>query len=335
MVKVNPRDVSRQAGSASAGLRGNTIDVVSAARRGAGMKVSTGGTAGGPAGIAEAVRAAEGLGYDEFTIGETRHDSIVGATLAAAHSERIGIGTFTIAFPRSPTVLAMEAWDLQQVSKGRFTLGLGSQVKGHNLHRFSTEWPGAPATRLKEYVTMLRAVWRSFQTGEKPDYVGRYYHYTLMTPNFNPGPIAHPMPKVGMGCVGDGMARAAGEVADLVLPHGFMTDRYMREVLLPNVAIGLKRSGRIWSDIEVTGGGFTVFGETESEIEQKLDGVRRSISFYGSTRSYHPVFKVHGMEELGMRLHDLSLEGKWQEMHALVTEDVVRTFAQTSTYDAL
>jgi probable F420-dependent oxidoreductase len=299
------------------------------------MKVSTGGVPGWPASTAEAVRAAEELGYDEFTIGETKHDSIVNATLAAANSEQIHIGTFTIAFPRSPTVLAMEAWDIQQLSKGRFTLGLGSQVKGHNINRFSVAWPGAPATRMKEYIRMLRAVWRSFETGEKPHYVGEYYHYTLMTPNFNPGPIDYPMPKIGLGCVGDGMSRAAGEVADVVMPHGFMTDKYMREVLLPNVAIGLKRSGRTWTDIEITGGGFTVFGETESEIERKLDQLRQPISFYGSTRSYHEIFEVHGLKDFGMRLHEMSLKGQWDEMRNSVTEDITRVFAQTSTYDKL
>ena len=299
------------------------------------MKVSTGGGAGWLTSTADAVRAAEDLGYDEFTCGETQHDSMLGATLAAANSSKIGIGTFTIAFPRSPTVLAMEAWDIQHLSKGRFTLGLGSQVKGHNINRFSTPWPGAPATRMKEYIRMLRAVWRSFQTGEKPHYVGTYYHFTLMTPNFNPGPIDYPMPKVGLGCVGDGMARAAGEVADVVMPHGFMTDKYMREVLLPNVAIGLERSGRTWNDIEVTGGGFTVFGETESEIERKLDRLRQPISFYGSTRSYHEIFDVHGLRDVGMQLHELSLKGRWDDMRNAVTEDILRVFAQTSTYDTL
>lgn len=299
------------------------------------MRIGASALAGWPAGAISAVQAAEEMGYDDLQNGEMQHDSMLGAALAAAHSTKIGIGTFTIAFPRSPMVLAMESWDIQQLSRGRFTIGLGSQVKGHNINRFSTEWPGAPAPRIKEYIRMMRAVWTSFQTGEKPDYVGKYYHYTLMTPNFNPGPIDYPMPKIGLGCVGDGMSRVAGEVADVVMPHGFMTDRYMREVLLPNVAIGLKRSGRTWKDIEVTGGGFTVFAETESEIEQKLDELRKPISFYGSTRSYHEIFEVHGLKDFGMQLHSLSLQGKWDEMRETVTEDIVRVFAQTSTYDKL
>ena len=131
------------------------------------------------------------------------------------------------------------------------------------------------------------------------------------------------------------MARAAGDVADGVYPHGFMTDKYMREVVLPNIAIGLRRSGRKWEDIELSGGGFTVFGENESEIEQGLEALRTPISFYGSTRSYHDVFEIHGWKDLGMELHSLSLAGKWDEMRQVIPEDVLRGFAQTSTYDNL
>ncbi len=300
------------------------------------MKVGTGFGGGWLTGVAAQVQHAEELGYDFASTPETQHDSMLSAALAAANSQKLEIQTsVTIAFPRSPTVLAMEAWDIQHLSKGRFTLGLGSQVKGHNQHRFSVEWPGAPATRMKEYIKMLLAVWHSFQTGEKPEYIGKYYHFTLMTPNFNPGPIEHPRPRVALACVGDAMARVAGEVADAVFPHGFMTDKYMREVVLPNIAIGLKRGGRTWKDIDISGGGFTVFGETESDIEQGLERLRQPISFYGSTRSYHEVFEVHGLKDLGMELHSLSLQGKWGEMQKVIPEDVLRVFAQTSTYDRL
>ena len=300
------------------------------------MKIGSGFGGGWLTNVAEQARRAEEAGYDFSSAPETQHDSILAATIAIANTEKMEVQTsVTIAFPRSPTVLAMEAWDLQHLSKGRFTLGLGSQVKGHNQNRFSVDWPGPPATRMKEYVQMLHAVWRSFQTGEKPDYVGRFYHFTLMTPNFNPGPIEFKRPKVGVALVGDAMARVAGEVADVVMPHGFMTDKYMRDVVLPNVAIGLKRSGRTWKDIEIAGGGFTVFGETESDIEQGLNRLRQPISFYGSTRSYHEVFEVHGLKDLGMQLHEMSLQGRWGEMREVIPEDVLRVFAQTSTYDKL
>ncbi|MFQ5381438.1 MAG: TIGR03617 family F420-dependent LLM class oxidoreductase [Dehalococcoidia bacterium] len=298
------------------------------------MKVGTGFGGGWLTDVAAAAKAGEDLGYDFTSTPEMGHDSMLSAALAAQATERIGIQTsVTIAFPRSPMVLAMEAWDIQYLSRGRFVLGLGSQVKGHNQNRFSVPWtPAAP--RMKEYIGMVKAVFAAFR-GAKPEFLGKQYHFTLLTPAFNPGPIDYPDPKVALACVGDAMARVAGEVADGVMPHGFMTDKYMRDVVLPNIAVGLKRGGRSWSDIEVSGGGFTVFGETESDIERGLERLRQPISFYGSTRSYHEVFDAHGLRDLGTRLHELSLQGKWDEMRQAVTEDVLRVFAQTSTYDKL
>ena len=299
------------------------------------MKVGSGFGGGWLTEVEEGARRAEELGFDFANVAETAHDSMLAATLAAKATERLEIATsVTIAFPRVPMILAMQAWDIQQMSKGRFALGLGSQVKGHNQRRFSVPWV-PPAPRMKDYIRALKAIWKTFQTGEKPDYVSEHYQFTLINPNFNPGPIEYPEPRVMLACVGAGMARAAGEVADGVYPHGFMTDRYMREVVLPNIGIGLRRSGRKWEDIELSGGGFTVFGETESEIEQGLEYLRQPISFYGSTRSYHDVFEIHGWKDLGMQLHSLSLAGKWDEMRQVIPEDVLRGFAQTSTYDNL
>jgi len=298
------------------------------------VKVGT-GIGGSLADVPAAVQRAEENGYDFVSCGELAHDSMLTMCVAATASQRIELQTsVTIAFPRAPMVLAMESWDLQALTGGRFILGLGSQVKGHNERRFSVPW-GPPAPRLKEYVKTLHAIWHTFQTGEKPDFHGQHYQFSLMTPNFNPGPIEAPRPRVFMAVVGPGMARAAGEVADGIVPHGFMTDRYLREVILPNVQIGLERSGRSWSDIELTGGGFTVFGEDEVEIEQKLDALRTPISFYGSTRSYHEVFALHGWRDLGEKLHALSVRGRWDEMRAAIPEEVLRGFAQTSTYDDL
>ena len=285
--------------------------------------------------VEAAIKYAEDAGYDFAGTPETSHDSMLAAAIAINATSRIEVQTgVTIAFPRSPMVLAMEAWDLQHLSKGRFSLGLGTQVKGHIQRRFGVPWT-APAPRIKEYIRTMRAIWDNFQNGGKPDFVGEHYQYTLTSPTFNPGPIDFPVPKVFLACVGDGMARAAGEVADGVLPHGFMTDKFMREVVLPNIAVGLKRSGRTWSDIELSGGGFTVFGETESDIERGLEQLRQPISFYGSTRSYHEVFAIHGWLDVGKELHSLSLQGKWDEMKQIIPEDVLRGFAQTSTYDNL
>ena len=130
------------------------------------------------------------------------------------------------------------------------------------------------------------------------------------------------------------MARVAGEVADGILPHGgIMTDKYMREVMLPNIKIGLERSGRTWDDIEIAQSGYLVLGENDSEIEQNLGRFRQPLSFYGSTRTYHHVLRLHDLEDLGIKLHALSLEGKWQEMRDVITDDDLRKLAQTCTYE--
>ena len=299
------------------------------------MKVIT-GVGGWPAQIPEQARAAEAAGFDCITCGELAHDSLLIMTMAATATERIGLQTsVTIAFPRSPMVLAMEAWDLQHLSGGRFILGLGSQVKGHNERRFGGTW-SPPAPRMREYIRMMRAVWDSWQDGAPAEFLGKQYTYTLMTPNFNPGPIPFGRPKVGLAIVGPGMARVTGEVADIAMPHGgIMSDKYMRQMLLPAVREGLERSGRTWADIEVAEAGYLIVGEDDAEIERKALGMRRTLSFYGSTRTYHKVLALHGLDELGMKLHALSLQGKWDEMRDTVTVDDILTLAQTSTYDGL
>ncbi len=299
------------------------------------MKVIT-GVGGWPASIGPQAQKAEADGFDCITCGELSHDSMLTMAVAATATERIGLQTsVTIAFPRSPMVLAMEAWDLQHLSGGRFTLGLGSQVKGHNERRFGGTWT-APAPRMNEYIRMMHEVWNSWQDGKRPEFLGKHYTYTLMTPNFNPGPISFERPKVGLAMVGPGMARMAGEVADVVMPHGgIMSDKYMREVLLPAIRTGLQRTGRTWADLEIAESGYLILGETDSEIEQKALAMRRALSFYGSTRTYHKVLALHGLEELGQKLHALSLRGKWDEMRDTVTVDDILALAQTSTYDKL
>ena len=299
------------------------------------MKVVT-GIGGWPRDIPDQARKAEARGYDIITCGELAHDSMITMTAAGLSTERTEIQTsVTIAFPRSPMVLAMEAWDLQHLTGGRFTLGLGSQVKGHNERRFGGTW-SAPAPRMREYLQMIRAVWDSWQHRTTPDFVGEHYRYTLMSPNFDPGPLDVPMPKIGLAMVGPGMARVAGELADVIMPHGgIMSDGYMREVLLPAIKRGLDSAGRTWADIEIAATGYLVLYDDEREIEEKLAAMRTPLSFYGSTRTYHKVLEVHGLEGLGKKLHSLSVQGRWDEMREAVPLEAVAELAQTCRYDDL
>jgi probable F420-dependent oxidoreductase len=299
------------------------------------MKVTTGYGETWLGSIKHQVQAAEAAGFDGITTGELKHNSVLALTLAAEHTEHIELATgVTIAFPRSPYVMAQTAWDLQEFSKGRINIGLGTQVKGHNLRRFGGTWT-PPAKRIESYIGMMRAVWRSWQDGEQPQYATDDYNYTLMTPAFNPGPIDYPHPKISLACVGPRMAEAAGYCADGLVPHGFMTEKYLRENLLPAVKKGADRAGRSLDEISISVGGFNAFGETDGEVEQSIEALRRPISFYGSTRTYHGVFRAHGLESLGMQLHELSQNGQWDKMFDAVSFEVALEMANATTYDDL
>jgi probable F420-dependent oxidoreductase len=285
--------------------------------------------------VAGAARAAEEAGYDGLTSAEIQNDPFAPLAFAALATQRIRIGTgIVVAFPRSPMVVAMTAYDLQRESGGRFSLGLGSQVKGHNERRFSVPW-GPPVPRLREYVESLRAIWRCWEKREKLHYEGQHYRFTLMTPEFAPPPTGQPPIPVAIAAVGPDMMKLAGRVCDGVRLHGFATRRYLEEVALPRIREGLERAGRDRSSFEVWGGGFVATGPTEAEVAKMMDWVRYRVAFYGSTRSYHPVLRLHGLEDLGMKLHEMSKQGRWNEMAQQVSDDVVRTFAACAPHAGL
>ena len=298
------------------------------------MKVST-GLGGDLATIPERARWQDEFGYDLTTVGETQHDPFLPLVLVAEHTKRIEFGTsVAIAFPRAPYVMANTAWDLSKFSGGRFVLGLGTQVKGHNERRFSVPWE-PPGPHLRDYIGCLRAVWDSWQNGTKPDYHGKYYQYTLTTRFFNPGPIEHPDIKIVISAVNPYNARLAGEVCDGIAIHGFSTFRYIKEVLVPAVHEGARRAGRDPAQIEIHGGGFVITGRNEEEVARAREGTRRQISFYGSTRSYSSVLKLHGWDDEAALLHRLSIEGKWDEMVEVVTDEMIDEFCVVGTWDEI
>jgi probable F420-dependent oxidoreductase len=285
--------------------------------------------------IGEAARSAEQRGFDGVVSFEIANDPFIPLAFAAVATERIRLGTaIAVCFPRSPMVTANVAWDLHVNSGARFTLGLGTQVKGHNERRFSVPW-GPPLPRLREYVESLRAIWRCWEKGEKLDYRGEHYQFTLMTPEFSPKPSGlGPIP-VSVAAVRPAMMRLAGRVCDGVRLHGFATRKYLEESALPEIRAGLAKAGRDRARFEIWGGGFIATGADEEAVAKQMEMVRYRIAFYGSTRTYHGVLAAHGWEDLGMKLHGMSREGRWRDMAAEVSDDVVREFTAVATYDEL
>ena len=282
--------------------------------------------------VGAAAKRAETLGFDGVQSFEIANDPFIPLAFAAVATERVRLGTaIAVCFPRSPMMVANLSWDLQTQSKGRFTLGLGTQVKGHNERRFSVRW-SPPLPRLREYVSALRAIWRCWELGEKLDYVGKHYQFTLMTPEFSPPPSGLPPIPVTIAAVRPGLMKLAGSVCNGVRLHGFATRKYLEETAIPQITAGLETAGRDRSQFEIWGGGFVATGIDEEAVRQQIEWVRTRLGFYGSTRSYHGVFETHGWEDLGMKLHEMSKTGRWKEMAAEIPDDVLETFTAIGTY---
>jgi probable F420-dependent oxidoreductase len=289
------------------------------------MKIDTGFGFG--AGDGEAAREAEDAGYDGIWAPETSHDPFIALVPAAQRTERVELGTsIAVAFARNPMTMATSANDLQLLSRGRFILGLGPQVRAHITKRFSMDW-SHPAARMREFVLAMRAIWDCWQHGSKLDFRGDFYTHTLMIPFFNPGPNPYGAPKVFLAGVGPLMTEVAGEVCDGFLCHGFTTERYLREVTLPALERGRAKAEGTMEDFEIAGPLFVVTGNDEAEMEAAAEGTRRQIAFYGSTPAYRPVLELHGWGDLQDELNRLSKQGKWDEMGRLVDDEILHTFA--------
>ena len=284
---------------------------------------------------ATAAQQAEEDGADAVTSSELKHDPFTPLAFAALATSRVAlVPSVAIAFPRSPMVVANLAWDINRHSKGRFVVGLGSQVKAHNERRFSTPWI-APAARLGEYVEALRAIFRCWENGEKLSYQGKYYNFSLMTPEFSPGPQGVGIPPIAMAAVGPLMVKTAARVADSVRLHSFATRDYLETVVRPVLAQELAAAGKSFAQFEITGGGFIATGPDAASVREAAEKVRYRVAFYGSTPAYRGVFDQHGVSDLGVKLTEMSKQGQWKDMAAQVPDDVLDLFVARATYDNL
>jgi len=285
--------------------------------------------------VADLARAAEAFGYDGLWTAEAGHDPYLPCVTAATATERVTIGTnIAVAFPRSPLVHAQTAWDLQAASRGRFVLGLGTQVKGHNERRYSTPWT-APGPRLREMILLLRHIWDVWQNGTRPSFEGTYYRFSLMTPFFSPGPIEWPHVPIWIAAVNPYMCRLAGELCDGIHVHPFHSVKYLRETLMPNVEQGLKKASRTRGDLTLATTAFVVTGKTRADLERAKDPVRMQIAFYASTRAYAPVLEAHGWGETCQRLGEKAARGDWAGMGSLITDEMLDVYAVHGTWDEL
>ena len=283
--------------------------------------------------VPEAAGGLEQDGYDGGWTAETSHDPFLPVLLAAEHTSRLELGTnIAVAFARNPMIVANVGWDLQAYSKGRFILGLGTQIRPHIEKRFSMPW-SHPARRMREFVSALHAIWSAWKDGTKLSFEGDFYTHKIMTPMFTPEPQPYPAPKVFLAAVGETMTEMCGEVADGHLGHPMVSKRYLDEVTLPALRRGLQRSGRDGSGFEVSCEVMVATGEDDAELAAAMTAARKQIAFYGSTPAYRKVLELHGWGDLHTELHSLSKQGEWDAMGTLIDDEMLRAFAVVGTVD--
>jgi probable F420-dependent oxidoreductase len=298
------------------------------------MKLDTGLMARNLREVPELAKAAEAAGFDAVWTAEAGNDGLLPIALIAEHTRRIKMGTaVAIAFPRSPMALAYTAWDLAGLSEGRFILGLGTQVKGHIERRFGVKWE-APVPRLREYIQSLRAIFKCWsEGGMRLKFEGKYYNFSLMTPFFTPGHHRFSNIPIYIAGVNKHICQLAGELCDGLHAHPFHSPKYLREFVLPNLEIGLKKAGRSRKDFTIATTAFAIIGKDQDEIERARAGVRQQMAFYASTRTYKVVLDMHGFGDVSARLNEKAAKGDWAGMANEITDEMLDIYSVSGTFD--
>jgi probable F420-dependent oxidoreductase len=285
--------------------------------------------------VQQLARDARRVGFSGLIFTETGRTAYLGCAAAGLAVDGFHIGTgVAVAFPRSPMVTAKVAWELADLTGGRFDLGLGTQVRAHVERRYSSAFEH-PGPRMREYIRALRAIFRAFQGTEKLDFQGQFYRHTLLPANWTPGPIESPDVPVSVAAVGPWMLRMAGAEADGVHVHPFHSRTYLDDVVVPTVAEGAAAAGRRLEDVALFVPVFTIVGDTEEARAPLKELAKSQIAFYGSTKNYSGVFDQLGFEGTSARLNERLKANDFAGMSALITDDMLEHYAVTATWDEL
>jgi len=288
----------------------------------------------GPGEIGSRAARAEAMGYDGLQVPDAVHDGLLLAAMALNATRHLLVGTgVLLAFPRSPMITAIAAWDLQKMSGGRFELGLGTQIKSNIEQRYSARWD-SPVPQLREYMQALKAIFHSFQTGAPLNFEGDHYTFTRLQPFFNPGPIDHPDIPVLAGAVGPAMTKMVGRIADGMITHPTNTaPQYIREVCLPRLQAGFAQAGRDGKDFKLLLGPLTATGKDESTLARQIEKQRGLLGFLFSTPAYWPTLELLGWQDKGQQLLDMTRTGSWEKMSTIITDEVLERIIPIGSYD--
>jgi len=288
----------------------------------------------GPGEIGPRAARAEAMGYDGLQVPDAVHDGLILSAMALNATRHLLVGTgVLLAFPRSPMITAIAAWDLQKMSGGRFELGLGTQIKPNIEQRYSARWD-SPVPQLREYMQALKAIFHSFQTGAPLNFEGDHYTLTRLQPFFNPGPIDHPDIPVLAGAVGPAMTKMVGRIADGMITHPTNTaPQYIREVCLPRLQAGFAQAGRDGKDFKLLLGPLTATGKDDKTLALEIEKQRGLLGFLFSTPAYWPTLELLGWQDKGQQLLDMTRTGSWERMPTIITDEVLERIIPIGSYD--
>lgn len=290
----------------------------------------------GLADIGPFAQRVEAIGYDGLFVSDAIHDGLLLACQALSATVRLKVGTSVlVVFPRSPMNVALACWDLQKMSKGRFELGMGTQIKQNIEDRYSARWL-PPAAGMREYIGSLRAIFHAFRSGEPLDYVGEHFHFTRLQPFFNPGPIDEPDVPIMLGAVGPKMLELVGQAADGIHTHPTNTSvRYLKEVSLPQIAVGTTKRDADRAKPVISASQLVATGPDDATVAGERERFRDMLAFLFSTPAYWPSLELFGWQQVGESLLELTRQKRWKDMPAVFTDEVLDTFLVTGRYDEL
>jgi probable F420-dependent oxidoreductase len=287
----------------------------------------------GPGEIGAHAARAEAMGFDGLQVPDAIHDGLLLAAMALNATDKLMVGTSVlVAFPRSPMTVAIASWDLQKMSGGRFELGLGTQIRQNIEQRYSARWD-SPVPQLREYVQSIKAIFHSFQTGDKLNFQGEHYQFTRLQPFFNPGPIEQPDIPVLCGAVGPAMTRMVARIADGMITHPTNTPpEYISQVCLPRLQSGFEKDGRDGKGFKLTLGPLTATGKDEETVASEWEKMRNLLGFLFSTPAYWPSLELFGWQDKGEQLQAMTRAGNWQDMPNIISDQILEKFVPRGTY---
>jgi len=269
------------------------------------------------------------LGYRSFFGFENKANPFFAPLICAAHTPEKDVDFATaiaVAFAKTPYVMAVEAYSFNQYCHGRFTLGLGSQIRPHIQRRYGMPWTDRPAPQMREYVSALHAIWDAFESGEPLNFKGETYTHTLLTPEFTPYLAGFGRPRVFLGAVGPGMTNVAVDVADGLMTHSFVSEKSLREINYAAVAERLAKIGKARSSFEIQVPLFIATGSTEEEFKRNVAWHRHRLGFYASTPAYKIQLDLHGWGEVHEEARRMTKEGRWDDLARPITDQMLDTF---------